>query len=83
MVKACAGKVAVVTGASRGIGAAIAIRLALAGARVAAVARTLDPDPRYVGTLHDTVDTIARSGGQAIAVKADLSRHPDRQRLVA
>ena len=78
----CAGKVAIVTGASRGIGAAIAIRLALAGARVAAVARTLDPDPRYVGTLRDTVDAITAAGGQATAVAADLSRAEDRQRLV-
>jgi NAD(P)-dependent dehydrogenase (short-subunit alcohol dehydrogenase family) len=78
----CAGKVAIVTGASRGIGAAIAIRLALAGARVAAVARTLDPDPRYVGTLRDTVDAITAAGGLATAVAADLSRAEDRQRLV-
>jgi citronellol/citronellal dehydrogenase len=78
----CTGKVAVVTGASRGIGAAIAIRLAAAGARVAAVARTLDPDPRYVGTLRDTVNAIAGAGGDAVAIPADLSRSDDRQRLV-
>jgi citronellol/citronellal dehydrogenase len=79
----CTGKVAVVTGASRGIGAAIAVRLARAGARVAAVARTLDPDPRYVGTLQDTVDAIAEAGGVAVAIQADLAHAEDRRRLVA
>ena len=79
----CAGRVAIVTGASRGIGAAIAIRLALAGAKVAVVARTLEPDPRYVGTLRDTVAAIDAAGGTAIAVPADLSEPDDRRRLVA
>ena len=76
------GKVALVTGASRGIGTAIARRLAAEGATVACTARTLDPDPKYQGTLRDTVDLIRASGGRAEAFRADLSSADDRARLV-
>lgn len=76
------GRVALVTGASRGIGAAIAARLAAAGATVAVTARTLEPDPRYAGTLHQTVEAIERAGGVARPFQADLSKSEQRAALV-
>ena len=78
----CEGKVAVVTGASRGIGAAIAERLAAAGASVAVSARTIAPVDKYEGSLQETVERITAAGGAAVAIQADLAVPDDRQRLV-
>lgn len=80
--KRCEGKVALVTGASRGIGAAISRRLGAEGAVVACAARTLDPDPRYEGTLRDTVRLIEEAGGKAAPFQADLSDADSRAALV-
>jgi len=78
------GKVALVTGASRGIGEAISVRLAMEGARVVASARTAaDRESKLPGTLADTVERIRKAGGEATFVKADLAIREDRERLVA
>lgn len=79
----CGGRVAIVTGASRGIGEAIARRLAGAGARVALSARTLEPDPRHEGSLVDTAAAIRAEGGEAVPIQCDIARADDRRRLVA
>ncbi|OBA80004.1 oxidoreductase [Mycobacterium sp. 1164966.3] len=79
----CDGKVALVTGCSRGLGKAIAARLAAEGATVALTARTLDPDPKYQGSLQQTVDEITAAGGRAVAIQADLSKSEERERLFA
>lgn len=70
------GKVAVVTGAGRGIGAATALTLAHAGARVVVTARTADD-------LEPLVDRIERFGGEGLAVPGDLTREEDVERLKA
>jgi NAD(P)-dependent dehydrogenase (short-subunit alcohol dehydrogenase family) len=81
MTTSCEGKVALVTGASRGLGKAIAQRLAAEGATVALTARTMEPDPKYQGSLRQTRGEIEAAGGTAIAVQADLSDVDDRNLL--
>lgn len=67
-----AGTVAIVTGASRGIGKGCAIELAAAGATVYVTGRTLhDGDSTRPGSLDATIDEIARTGGRAIGVQCD------------
>jgi NAD(P)-dependent dehydrogenase (short-subunit alcohol dehydrogenase family) len=78
------GKVAVVTGASRGIGAEIARRFAAEGAAVAVAARTTETGTSPLpGTITETVEQIRAAGGTAAAIRADLSRPEDRERLIA
>lgn len=73
-MQSCPGSVAIVTGASRGIGRAIARRLAAEGAAVAVTARSLDRAPEHLaGTLLGLVEEIENSGGRALAIQADLS----------
>jgi citronellol/citronellal dehydrogenase len=78
------GRIAVVTGASRGIGEEIARLFSEEGARIVCAARTLrEGDHRFLsGSLSGTVSKIKGAGGQAIAVAVDVSNEQDCQRLV-
>jgi NAD(P)-dependent dehydrogenase (short-subunit alcohol dehydrogenase family) len=78
-----AGKVALVTGSSRGIGKAIAIEIARAGAKVAVAARTeSDQNSKLPGTIHDTVQEIKSFGGEALPVRVDITREEDVDAMV-
>jgi dehydrogenase/reductase SDR family protein 1 len=73
-MKALHGKIALVTGASRGVGKGIALCLAQAGAKVYITGRTVEQGEsasRLPGTIHQTVDEIVKLGGECIAIQCD------------
>ena len=78
------GRVAVVTGSSRGIGEAIAVRYAMEGARVALAARTVNEgDHRLLtGSLNGVAARIKAAGGEALPVTCNLASAEDRERLI-
>jgi NAD(P)-dependent dehydrogenase (short-subunit alcohol dehydrogenase family) len=76
------GKVAVITGASRGMGKQGALGLARRGVKVVIAARTVEPDAALPGSLGETVREIEALGSEALAVQTDLAKVGDLERLV-
>jgi citronellol/citronellal dehydrogenase len=77
-----AGRTLVMSGGSRGIGLAIALRAARDGANVVLFAKTDKPHPRLVGTVHTAVDAIQAAGGRGLAVVGDVRSVEDVERAV-
>lgn len=72
MAGTLAGKTLLVTGASRGIGLAIALRAARDGANVVIAAKTDSPHPKLPGTIHSAAAEVEAAGGQALACAVDV-----------
>ncbi|MEU7812242.1 NAD(P)-dependent oxidoreductase [Pseudonocardia sp. NPDC049154] len=70
--KPLAGRTILMSGGSRGIGLAIAVRAAQDGANIAILAKTDTPDPRLPGTVHTAVEEIQAAGGQGLAIVGDV-----------
>lgn len=66
------GKTLFITGASRGIGAAIAGRAARDGANVVIVAKTSRPNPKLPGTIHTAAEAVEKAGGRALPLEVDI-----------
>src|SRR5213592_3017848 len=62
----------IMSGGSRGIGLAIAVRAARDGANIAILAKTDTPDPRLPGTIHTAAAEIEAAGGTALAIVGDV-----------
>ncbi|MDB5575582.1 MAG: NAD(P)-dependent oxidoreductase [Bradyrhizobium sp.] len=77
------GKTLFVTGGSRGIGLAIALRAARDGANVAIAAKTSEPHPKLAGTIHSAAAEIETAGGQALPLLVDVRDEQSVERAVA
>ncbi len=74
------GKTIFITGGSRGIGKAIALKCARDGAHIVIAAKTSDPHPTLAGTIHSAAEEIRQAGGQALAIQMDIR---DEQQITA
>jgi len=66
------GKTLFVSGGSRGIGLAIAVRAAQDGANVAIAAKTVEPHPKLTGTIHTAASAVDQAGGTSLAIACDI-----------
>lgn len=81
--KALAGKTLFITGASRGIGKAIALRAAADGANIAIAAKTTEPHPKLPGTIYTAAKEIEAAGGRALALQVDVREEAQVEAAVA
>ncbi len=77
------GKTMVISGGSRGIGLAIALKAAADGANVALLAKTAEPHPKLEGTVHTAAAEIEAAGGNALAIVGDVRNDDDIASAVA
>ncbi|MBI1943200.1 MAG: NAD(P)-dependent oxidoreductase [Betaproteobacteria bacterium] len=77
------GRTLFITGASRGIGLAIALRAARDGANIAIAAKTVAPNPKLEGTIHTAAAQIEQAGGRALAIACDIRFEDQVQAAVA
>ncbi len=78
-----AGRTIFITGASRGIGKAMAVRLAQGGANVVVAAKSAAPHPKLPGTIQETARAVEEAGGQALACKLDVRDEAAVERAMA
>ena len=83
MAEQLRGKTVVITGASRGIGAAVAQRFAAEGADIAITARTLDNHPTLPGSLNETAELCRLYGGHVEVIQADLANETSRTTIIS
>jgi citronellol/citronellal dehydrogenase len=77
------GKTIFITGASRGIGLAIALRAARDGANIAIAAKSSVANPKLPGTIHSAAEAVHAAGGQALALKCDVREEDEVRAAVA
>ena len=77
------GKTLFITGASRGIGLAIALRAARDGANIAIAAKSAVANPKLPGTIHSAAEQVEATGGRALALKCDIREEDDVRASVA